>query len=499
MQEQFQNETLAQPPMTHAEVYEQYAQNPNANPDLLTHMQRLANEESQTAMAVVADVEGREAGLPTHEISPEHHEEHIKLAEPMVPDIAEKPEAEQDLIGELLEIGETAIDDAAEQPAAASLLASSGSLKPTWKERAFSAQQLLHKQYRNEGKTAIGESGRQHGYQIDKVPVALPINPDNTEAIQYQSLSEMSDEEKTLHGVATEAGGRVDFDSLDGHTKDALFTARLIEVEAISRDINKRRDAMQKNLDRVERGVIIEGSDYVHGFNADAARNILKTGLVAGEGIGQIGDRKPGSDVYPFNLDLVAAESMLNGPIKDGKINNHLRYGNVQAVVDRAGDAMDKGNEATGLNSKDHVMIFGGLPSTDIRAFQIQSDSDRFKAHPEEYNQTRDKLLNDIVAEGLYVPVYDTTGTLLMNYDDYAKRRQTHDYIDDFLNEPRDSVTAEVERKQAEAAFYRAEQDSAQQRGLTVEEYRQELQREAEEQSAQYRAKLESGEIQSPM
>lgn len=105
---------LAEQQLTHAEVYAQYAQDPNANPDLLAHMQRLADAEAQTVTTLESDAETREAGLPDHEITPEHHQKHIKLAEPMVADIHERPSAEQDMIGEVIELGEAAVEDAAE-------------------------------------------------------------------------------------------------------------------------------------------------------------------------------------------------------------------------------------------------------------------------------------------------------------------------------------------------------------------------------------------------
>lgn len=46
------------------------------------------------------------------EISPEHHQSHIDIARPAVPEIDSLPPAEQDLIGEIIEIGGEALEDA---------------------------------------------------------------------------------------------------------------------------------------------------------------------------------------------------------------------------------------------------------------------------------------------------------------------------------------------------------------------------------------------------
>ena len=48
------------------------------------------------------------------EISSEHHQSHIDIARPAVPNIDELPPEEQDLIGEIIEIGQEALDNSIE-------------------------------------------------------------------------------------------------------------------------------------------------------------------------------------------------------------------------------------------------------------------------------------------------------------------------------------------------------------------------------------------------
>ncbi len=50
------------------------------------------------------------------EISPEHHQAHVDIARHAVPEIDSLPPAEQDLIGEIIEIGEEALSDSIQTP-----------------------------------------------------------------------------------------------------------------------------------------------------------------------------------------------------------------------------------------------------------------------------------------------------------------------------------------------------------------------------------------------
>ena len=90
-------------------------QAPDMNSHLRSHLERLAAEE-----------ESRRA-----EITPEHHLEHITIAESIIPDIESRPIHEQDLLGEVVELGETALDSVVADESILSKKESYGETKET--------------------------------------------------------------------------------------------------------------------------------------------------------------------------------------------------------------------------------------------------------------------------------------------------------------------------------------------------------------------------------
>jgi len=113
--------------LTHAMVAQEYASSAKPDPNLLGYMNGLASNEqtvvqqpqpaveTATETALTDFAQHREGHSPQPaeafhsraEISPRHHQEHLEEAS-FVPGIAERPEAEQDIIGELIEIGQEA-------------------------------------------------------------------------------------------------------------------------------------------------------------------------------------------------------------------------------------------------------------------------------------------------------------------------------------------------------------------------------------------------------
>jgi hypothetical protein len=111
--------------LTHANVMQEYAQSANPNPDLLSHMEGLAQEEyvtqrklqpiidetAETAPTeyvgkeVKSEVRAAESSSNRSEVSPRHHEEHVSKAA-FIPNFSRRTVVEQDLIGEILELGQ---------------------------------------------------------------------------------------------------------------------------------------------------------------------------------------------------------------------------------------------------------------------------------------------------------------------------------------------------------------------------------------------------------
>lgn len=103
--------------LTHVAVRDMYAENPDANPDLLEHMDAWAEaEEAQARDALVADAAERssEAWGEWPTITAEHHQEHVDIARPLVPDIDMRPAGQQNRIGQMMEVAQEALQGSVE-------------------------------------------------------------------------------------------------------------------------------------------------------------------------------------------------------------------------------------------------------------------------------------------------------------------------------------------------------------------------------------------------
>jgi hypothetical protein len=114
-------------PLTHADVMQEYAQSANPNPELLSHMQGLAQEENaaqrqprpiikevaETALTeyaekrVKSEVRAAESALTRVEVTPRLHDEHVPKAS-LISDFRRSTVPEQDFIDEILGVGQGA-------------------------------------------------------------------------------------------------------------------------------------------------------------------------------------------------------------------------------------------------------------------------------------------------------------------------------------------------------------------------------------------------------
>lgn len=305
------------------------------------------------------------------------------------------------------------------------LSAATGSLEPSWKERSVAAEDvergMAHASYGLEG-ASIGEIGYQDGYKVDKVPIALGIDGQQN---VYREVKDMSDEERRLFGI--HGNETTDFNKLDANTKQALLTDRLALIEYESRSEGSRKRAIEKNIARIEKGIVLEQGDYIHGLGVNDLKAVLNTGLVAGEAIGMKDAQKPKSDRYPYNLDLYNADIL--GANNNGHLimENTGGYGDIIAVVDRS-QAIDSGNEVDS-GSEGHELIFGGVPSTDIRSIHVRTGM----AHNHNQTNVLAETLRTIYDEGFYIPVYDGDGVLVLTYDEYTRRREADLGVEDII------------------------------------------------------------------
>lgn len=319
--------------------------------------------------------------------------------------------------------------------------ASKASMSPSWRQRSIDSEHGAPSSqvaYIQEGN--IGADGYQHGYKVDSIPVAFPLNTESKDTILYRDISDMTTEEKDMYGVDRSVdNGTTPFQNLDPATKQSLLTARILELESISQNVEARTAAMKENIKRTERGIIAEQTDYLHGFSAKHIKDLLNEGLVAGELKGSRYDQGPSLDTYPYNLDLWDGKGV--GAINpDGTLNvvdEVNKWGECIAIVDRSKNSTDKDNEVSfedgeGMHGS-HRVIFGGVPSTEVRGVYMQpipKDTNEYMRAAIEPLQRENlsNIKNTIVAEGFYIPVYDSDGTLALSYDEYKIRRDNSDY-----------------------------------------------------------------------
>lgn len=352
------------------------------------------------------------------------------------------------------ELGGVAVDDALS-------LVSSGSLEPSWYLRAASSDYSTSKGNTGGRGGTIDEVGVQQGLQVSDVLIASPIR--GGEPI-HLPVAEMDDDERALHGVwvrvASDEIPRADFSLLTPEAKYSVLSSELLRIENDSRSREERAKSTQENLRRSELGVIVKQGEYLHGFDSRLLRNMLNTGLVAGELVGHNNDVDgvfddptrgvPAVDAYPFNFDAWDAAAIPGAIGPENKLNLEVmpeNYGDVTAVIERSDDETKRQIDPVlpggdkripaGLGGHGHKLIFAGVPSTSVRALQInpirsagyEVGSKEYKAHHDK--EVADKvsmLSNTLVAEGMYVPIYDDEGALVFTIDEWKSRREANDY-----------------------------------------------------------------------
>ncbi len=96
--------------LTYEDLQRLHANSPAVEP-LMPHINRLAELEKGTVATLEKTVheETLERNVARPELTPAHHMRHIEVAAPLVPDIKDRPTNEQDLIGEVIEIGSEAL------------------------------------------------------------------------------------------------------------------------------------------------------------------------------------------------------------------------------------------------------------------------------------------------------------------------------------------------------------------------------------------------------
>ena len=276
------------------------------------------------------------------------------------------------------------------------------------------------------GVGAIESVGYQKGLIIKDIPMSLPIpslshdqqldvitneKPKSFTELTIEvkrlvaNLGDMSDEEvQTLNSIP--------FTQLTPEYQEAILAYRLFETITLSRDKSKQQEASSRNEVVATTQNWLKPGDLVHATDSPISlRAILSSGAMAGETLGFKGR----ADSYPYNLDTVTVTSAVNSKETfDEKLKtlNNGRFGGIAIVFGRGPSALHDGEEFPGGMSEDHRLVIGGLPSTEISTIIIRSAATA---------ESLDTIKKIVVESGIYIPVVDSEGKLVLSYDDYQR------------------------------------------------------------------------------
>lgn len=273
--------------------------------------------------------------------------------------------------------------------------------------------------------TSVGEIGYQDSYNVSKIPIALPLPGYEAGLSTFRDWKDMSDDEKRMYGPVNR-GETIAFDDLSPESKQTMLTNRIFEVESKSNNPDEMSLATQACLDRLNHQEVIRAGDYLHSSNARSLADILDKGLLAGEATGKKADGSlPRSDTFPYNLDLSgSAEMGIEPGSKLDLAKTNRGYGDIVLVVDRSEGATDYGNEVA-APEKGHKLIFGGIPSTEIRSIHLQPPQMEDAKSLHDYTESRNETIHALVAHGQYIPVFDDRGELSLSSDEFEARIKT--------------------------------------------------------------------------
>ena len=272
----------------------------------------------------------------------------------------------------------------------------------------------------------IEEVGFQTGLNIKEIPLSLPVpdlnNDQQMEVLHAEAptpFAELNIEQKRgvayleeLTDAQVEALHEVAFSQLAPEYQRTLLAFRLFETIALSRDLNERQEATERNISKAYGAQWLESGDLVHATNTSVRlRAIITSGALAGETIGYKGKK----DSYPFNLDtVVVSEDVTSQPdyvSQLGALKNGY-YGQIAIVFGRGSHALHAGEEFKGGMNTDHRLLLGGLPSTEITALLLRGD-----ASPEIVTAVK----RVVVESDMYIPIVSPDGTLLLTSEEFTQ------------------------------------------------------------------------------
>lgn len=280
----------------------------------------------------------------------------------------------------------------------------------------------------NLAQNMLGEvqEGSLSGYGVKSLPVAMPISSRSEWLAEDEKLmkplADMDETELSWHMPEdavkkVSSTGRIDFNSLYAQTRADLLTIRLFE--GINKSRNKEGQGLNDTINRqnLDPNEILSGETLVHATRSVVTfRQILTNGLACGEAIG-IKGRK---DRYPWNVDTVSINREKQDSSFQEKVdslgNDH--YGAIAITLRRDESSTDYAEQTSGGYSENHELIFGAVPSTEISSVIMRDATEAQKLD----------TVHAVVDHGMYIPVFDYDGSILLTPQQYDEMRVDGNY-----------------------------------------------------------------------
>jgi hypothetical protein len=276
----------------------------------------------------------------------------------------------------------------------------------------------------------VGNRGYLANYQVDQVPLALPradISQLSDELPPPTKLVAMDADTLKLILSADYLAAHPDithleaatFNDLNPDAQESLLAYRLYESIAESRSPSVQQLASERNRAFSERGNYWQEGDLVHATNEIAGfRRILLSGVLCGETLGA----GSAADSYPYNVDTVAVSPEVLAGSSHGERLTALKnqgYGDIALLFHRTPESTDYGRETQGGMNADHRLVFAALPATEVSAVLLRGGGDELAS----------AVIDSVVESGMFVPVVDATGQIILSYDEFERRREDGNYV----------------------------------------------------------------------
>lgn len=204
----------------------------------------------------------------------------------------------------------------------------------------------------------------------------------------------------------------VPFKDFSGMYKKLIFRDFLRRSIETSRSSGAKDDADRRNRESVVQNFELKPEMYLHGFYSNNFDNILLSGNLPGEALGEMASK----DSYPFQVDFtritsdhLSRHNNLNEQVLESLSGS---YGDGTYLVYERNDASwEAGKNAYGGGDY-HALLLGGMPATEISAVLLKD--------PE---TLLEKARKSVVENGFYIPIYDLSGNLLLTSQEYDSIR----------------------------------------------------------------------------